>query len=331
MRQTFWKNKRVFVTGFEGFLGSNLTKTLLFYGAEIIGLDIRVNRKRTIFSPSDYEKIKVIKGSVTNYKLLTEIINKNKIQIVFHLAAQAIVEKAYGAPRKMFKSNILGTWNLLEACRLAGNLEAIIVASSDKAYGFHDKLPYKEDYSLKGNHPYDVSKSCADLLSNTYFHTYGLPVSVTRCGNIYGPGDFNFSRLIPDAMRCIFHNKMLKIRSDGKFIRDYIYIDDIVSGYIRIAELFKGRNLIGEAFNLSSEKFLTVMDVLNEINGGIPCVNKLKYKIMNTAEYEIKKQYLSSKKARTVLGWKARYSIQEGIKKTFDWYEKYFNLYKTSL
>jgi CDP-glucose 4,6-dehydratase len=178
---------------------------------------------------------------------------------------------------------------------------------------------------LQGNHPYDVSKSCADLITNTYFHTYGLPVAITRCGNIYGPGDFNFSRLIPDAIRCVLSGKTLKIRSDGRFVRDYVYVDDIVSGYIRIAELLKRCNLNGEAFNLSDEKPLTVMEVLKEIKNSGFTGNKLRYKIMNTAKYEIKEQYLSSVKARRVLGWKPKYSFKEGLKKTVDWYSAYFN------
>jgi CDP-glucose 4,6-dehydratase len=322
--QRFWKNKRVLVTGFEGFLGSHLTRTLVSYGAKITGLDIKVNRKETIFTPAEYKKIKVIKGDVANDKLLVKIIHAHKPQVVFHLAAEALVGKGYDTPCLAFKSNIHGTWSLLEACRLAGTVEAIIVASSDKAYGSHKKLPYQEDCSLKGDHPYDVSKSCADLLANTYFHTYGLPVAITRCGNIYGPGDFNFSRLIPDAMRCILSDKTLHVRSDGRFVRDYVYVDDIVSGYIRIAELFKRKDLGGEAFNLSDEKPLTVMDVLKKIEkldlGG----RKLKHKIMNTAKYEIKEQYLASKKARSVLGWKPEHSIKDGLKATFDWHKKYF-------
>jgi CDP-glucose 4,6-dehydratase len=320
----FWKNKRVFVTGFEGFLGSHLTKALVSYGAKVTGLDIKTNRKNTIFTSLDYRKIEVVKGDVANYGLLKDIINKGKIQIVFHLAAEALVGRGYDSPVRAFKSNICGTWNILEVCRLSGSLEAIIVASSDKAYGSHDKLPYREDYSLRGSHPYDVSKSCADLIVNTYYHTYNLPVAVTRCGNIYGPGDFNFSRLIPDAMKCILFNKTLKIRSDGRFVRDYVYVSDIVNGYLRIAKLFKSRKFSGEAFNLSDEKPLTVMGILKEIEKSGFSGNKLKYEIMNTAKYEIKEQFLSSKKARNVLGWSPEYTIQGGLKKAFDWYSTYF-------
>ncbi|MBN2831055.1 MAG: GDP-mannose 4,6-dehydratase, partial [Candidatus Omnitrophica bacterium] len=245
------------------------------------------------------------------------------IDIIFHLAAEAIVGRSQENPLNAFKSNITGTWEVLEASRRQKNAPAIVIASSDKAYGEHKKLPYKEGAALIANHPYDVSKSCADLIANTYAHTYGLPVAITRSGNIYGPGDFNFSRLIPDAIRCILSGKTLKIRSNGKFIRDYVYIDDVVQGYVRIAELLAQGRFKGEAFNLSNERPLSVMKVLEEIKRPGFSDKQLEYKIMNTARYEIKKQYLSSAKARRVLGWRPKYGIREGFKKTVDWYSVY--------
>ena len=320
MNNKFWKDKKVLITSFEGFLGSNLTKALVYSGARIFGLDIKVKRKETVLARADYGKVTVIKGSVANYKLVERIISKNKISVVFHLAAEAIVGKSHSNPLRTFSTNIEGTWNILEACRNSKDIQSIIIASSDKAYGAHKNLPYKEDAPLQGNHPYDVSKSCADLITNTYAHTYNLPVCITRCGNIYGPGDFNFSRLIPDAMRSLVLNKTLTIRSDGNFIRDYVYIDDIVSGYIRIAELFRKDKLSGEAFNLSDEKPMSVIKLLKEIERINICGGSLKYKIMNRAKYEIKEQYLSSAKARRTLGWKPRYSLERGLRKTMEWY-----------
>ena len=321
----FWKNKRVFVTGFEGFLGSNLTKAIIETKANVVGLDIQTFRKETILCPQDYKKMVVYKGSVANRKIIRNILSKHSINIIFHLAAEAIVGRSQEDPLNTFKSNIAGTWEVLEAARLQGNVQAIVVASSDKAYGSHKKLPYREDAPLIANHPYDVSKSCADLIANTYYHTYGLPLAITRCGNIYGPGDFNFSRLIPDAMRCIYLDKTLKIRSDGKFVRDYVYIDDIVAGYIRIAELMEKNNLSGEAFNFSDEKPIAVVNLLKEISKLNHCGNELRYKIMNTAKYEIKEQFLASAKARRILGWKPRYNLDQGLRKTVEWYAKYFN------
>jgi CDP-glucose 4,6-dehydratase len=321
----FWKGKKVLVTGFEGFLGSHLTKALLRSNAKVIGLDIKTFRKETILSSQDYKKLVVYQGNVANRKLVRGILGKHAIDIIFHLAAEAIVGASYTNPLNAFKSNIAGTWEVLEASRLQGNLGALVVASSDKAYGSHAKLPYREGAPLVANHPYDVSKSCADLIAYTYFHTYALPVAITRCGNIYGPGDFNFSRLIPDAFRCLALNRRLKIRSDGEFVRDYVYIDDIVAGYMRIAELLKKRKLAGEAFNLSDEKPKTVIKILKEIDQVCPATGKLNYEIMNTARYEIKKQYLSAAKARRILDWKPTCGLREGLRKTGKWYMEYFN------
>jgi CDP-glucose 4,6-dehydratase len=320
----FWGNKKVFITGFEGFLGSNLTKALLSLGAKVYGLDIKVRRKETILNQDDYKKIVVTKGSVTNYKLVKKIVRENKINIVFHLAAEAIVLRGYDNPLRNFSTNIEGTWKVLEACRGVKSIQAIIIASSDKAYGEHKKLPYKENAPLIGKNPYDASKSCADLIAHSYAHSYNLPVAITRCGNIFGPGDFNFSRIVPDAIRCALTGKTLLIRSDGKFTRDYVYVDDIVSGYIMLAERLQSAELAGKAFNFSDEKPMTVVRLLKEISKCSLFGNKLKYKIMNTAKYEIKRQYLSAARAQRVLGWKTEYTLYEGLKESADFYGGYF-------
>jgi len=321
MNKNFWKNKRVLVTGFEGFLGSHLTKALIASGAKVAGLDIKVHRKETILTKDDYRKITVIKGSVTHYRLLEKILRKNKINIVFHLAAEAIVGKCHNNPLCAFATNITGTWNVLEACTKAGGIEAVVVASSDKAYGSHKKLPYKEDAPLLGNHPYDVSKSCADLIASAYFHTFGLPVAVTRCGNIYGPGDFNMSRLVPDAIRCMVASKPLFIRSDGEFIRDYVFVNDIVNGYITLAEQVKKLKLGGEVFNFSSENPMKVTEMVGEIyRAGHKDPS---YKILDETVYEIRNQYLSSQKAKKILGWRVAQDLRPGLEKTIEWYRRH--------
>jgi CDP-glucose 4,6-dehydratase len=326
MKKQFWRDKKVLITGFEGFLGSNLTKTLIPSGAKIFGLDIKVRRKNTILAKADYSKITVIKGSVVNYKLLKGILIRNKINIIFHLAAEAIVGKCQRNPLRAFSSNIKGTWNILEACRSSKNMQAIIIASSDKAYGAHKELPYKEEASLIGRHPYDVSKSCADLIACAYAHTFSLPVAVTRCGNIYGPGDFNFSRLVPDAFRCALTGRQLLVRSDGLSTRDYVFVDDIVSGYITLAEKLSKLSLSGEAFNFSDEDPKTVIELINMI---FKCAKqKPNYKIMNRAKYEIKHQYLLSRKARKLLGWKPEFTMAAGLARTIGSYSDYINGYK---
>ncbi|MFB3918646.1 MAG: NAD-dependent epimerase/dehydratase family protein [Candidatus Velamenicoccus archaeovorus] len=318
MNRNFWKNKRVLITGFEGFLGSNLTKALISSGAKIAGLDIKVHRKETILTKDDYRKIIVIKGSVTHYRLLEKILRKNKINIVFHLAAEAIVGKCHNNPLCAFATNIMGTCNVLEACANIGGIEAVVVASSDKAYGSHKKLPYKEDAPLLGNHPYDVSKSCADLIAATYFHSYGLPVAVTRCGNIYGPGDFNMSRLVPDAIRCGLRGKTLQIRSDGMSVRDYIFVDDIIHGYFLLAENLQRLRLSGGAFNFSNEHPVKTLDMVKLIFQSLR--RKPRYRILNTSKMEIKRQFLDSRKARRRLRWKPAYSLCEGLQYTIAWY-----------
>ena len=317
MKHNFWHNKSVLITGFEGFLGSNLTRQLINLGAKVIGLDIKVSRKDTILTKADYAKIKVIKGSVANYPLVQKIINQNKINVVFHLAAQAIVGKCRDNALLNFSTNVEGTWKVLEACRHAHSIEAIIVASSDKAYGSHKTLPYTEKTPLVGRNPYDAAKSCADLIAYSYYHTYGLPVAITRCGNIYGPGDFNFSRIVPDSIRCALTGQELLIRSNGKFTRDYVFVEDIVTGYIMLAEKLQKLNLKGEAFNFSDGNPLAVVPLVKIIFKIVG--KKPRYKILNQAKYEIEDQYLSSAKARKVLGWKPKRSLYDGLGATIIW------------
>jgi CDP-glucose 4,6-dehydratase len=237
------------------------------------------------------------------------------------LAATSIVGQAVKAPLKAFSDNIRGTWNVLEASRQSPSVEGLIVASSDKAYGSHNKLPYTESSALCGEHPYDASKSCADILARAYFVTYGAPVCVTRCGNIFGPGDFNFSRIIPDAIRSILKGKTLVIRSDGKFVRDYIYIKDIISGYLALAEKMLGRRIRGEAFNFSNESPLSVLAAVKLI--ARLCGRRPDYKITDLAKHEIKYQYLCADKARKMLGWSPAYKLEDGLRETIAWYRDY--------
>ncbi|MDD5449040.1 MAG: GDP-mannose 4,6-dehydratase [Candidatus Omnitrophica bacterium] len=321
MPNKFWENKKVLITGHEGFLGSWLARALLKRGAAVIGVDKVINRPISILEDSR-RNIICVKGDVADMRLINRIIARHKPEVIFHLAAEAIVGEANKKPVKAFKSNIEGTWNILEASRNKKFIEAVVIASSDKAYGAHKKLPYTEEASLKGAHPYDVSKSCADLLAYTYFNTYNVPVCITRCGNIYGEGDFHFSRLVPDAIRCAITNETLLIRSDGKFIRDYVYIGDIVNGYIMLAERMVKKGIYGEAFNFSNEDPISVLGLTKKIYRSAN--KKLNCKVINKARYEIKKQYLSAKKARRVLGWKPVYSLDRGLTLTINWYKKIF-------
>lgn len=318
----YWKNKSVLITGHEGFLGSWLCKGLIERGARVVGID-KVNKRPVSVLNNIRNNFTPIKGNIANLKLIETVINKYKPQVIFHLAAEAIVEECYKDPVRTFKSNIQGTWNILETARDKKFIESIVIASSDKAYGSHKRLPYHEDIALKGDHPYDVSKSCADLICYTYFNTYNVPVCVTRCGNIFGPGDFHFSRIVPDTIRCALSNKPILIRSDGNFTRDYIYVEDIVNGYILLAQNIKELRLSGEAFNFSCDKPIPVIELVKKI---YKLANSSpNYRILNKAKYEIRHQYLSSKKARRILRWKSEVTLDEGLKKTIKWYRDYFN------
>lgn len=265
----------------------------------------------------------MVRGEVEDYALLERILNEYEIDVVFHLAAQTIVETANRNPISTFDTNIRGTWNLLEACRRNSLVKKIIVASSDKAYGVQHNLPYNESTPLQGTHPYDVSKSCADLLAYAYFNTYNLPVCITRCGNFYGGGDTNFNRIIPGTIRSVLHNEQPVIRSDGSYIRDYIYVKDAVSAYLLLAEKMEDKSVLGEAFNFSNEIQITVLDLTRKILS-LTGREDLQPIIENRAEKEIKHQYLSAEKARKRLSWRPLYSLEQGLQETVEWYREFF-------
>ena len=326
----FWRNKKVIVTGANGFLGSHLTITLLKKGARVTGI-IKVSPKYTYLNAALKElsnpKLKIIKSDIVNLKAVRKIFKAFKPDICLHVAAQPIVGLANKSPLPTFKANIEGTWNILEATR-EFKMKALVVASTDKAYGEHKKLPYAEDAALLALHPYDSSKACADILTRCYAHTYGLNTAVTRCANIYGPGDLNFSRIIPDTIRsAIFLGKNPIIRSDGTPLRDYVYIDDIVNGYLLLAEyLYIGKVKAGEIFNFGTGKPVSVLGLVRNIlqaagREDLKPVILSKIKIKG----EIDKQYLSICKARRTLGWKPRLFLSHGLAITIDWYKQYFN------
>jgi CDP-glucose 4,6-dehydratase len=318
-----WHGRNVFVTGCTGFLGSWLTKALVERGANVVGL-VRDNVPRAnFFQLKLYDRISVVRGEVENYFLLERILNEYEIDTVFHLAAQTIVTIANRNPIATFEANIKGTWNILEACCRNPTVKRIVVASSDKAYGEHEVLPYSEEAALKGSHPYDVSKSCADLITSTYYNTYKLPVCITRCGNFYGGGDLNFNRLVPGTIRSVIFNETPVIRSDGTPIRDYIYILDAAEAYLLLAQKMDEIPIHGQAFNFSNELQLTVLDLTRKILR-LMGREDLEPTILNKTTSEIKHQYLSAEKARRTLGWKAKYSLEKGLKETIDWYEEFF-------
>lgn len=322
MPRKFWRNRNVFVTGGTGLLGSWLVEELVRRGANVVGLvrDL-VPRARLNWSGT-VNRINVVRGPVEDYPLLERTLNEYEIETVFHLAAQTIVGTANRNPVSTFETNIQGTWNLLEACRRNPLVRQIVVASSDKAYGEQAKLPYDESTPLEGRHPYDVSKSCVDLLCQAYFRTFGTPVCVTRCGNFYGGGDLNFNRIVPGTIRSVLFDEAPVIRSNGTLVRDYFYIEDAVGAYLMLAEKMAGLSINGEAYNFSNEIQVTVLDLTKKVLKLMK--SNLKPQILDQAPHEIPHQYLSAKKARRQLGWKPLFTLEQGLKRTIAWYRGFF-------
>lgn len=321
--KNFWKDRNVFVTGCTGLLGSHLTQMLVEKRANVVGLVRDLVPKSNLVQTGIYDNINIVRGSVENFYTVERTLNEYEIDTVFHLAAQTIVGIANRNPLSTFESNIKGTWCVLEASRRVPTASKIVIASSDKAYGEQDKLPYDENAPLVGSHPYDVTKSCADLLSLMYYNTYKLPVCVTRCGNFYGPGDLNFNRIVPGAIRSVLNNESPVIRSDGTYIRDYFYVKDGALAYIHLAEKMDDKKIHGEAFNFSNEIQVSVLELTNKI---LKLMKRedLKPRILNEAKNEIKHQYLSAEKSRKMLGWKPKYNLDSGLKETIEWYKQFF-------
>lgn len=297
-------------------------KELIEQGAIVTGLVRDHVPQSNLYQGEHIKKMNIVRGSLEDLAVIERALGEYEIDTVFHLAAQAIVGVANRNPISTFEANILGTWNILEACRKHPLIKRVIVASSDKAYGDQENLPYDENMPLQGKHPYDVSKSCADLISHTYFHTYGLPVCITRCGNLYGGGDLNFNRIIPQTIQLVLNGEAPEIRSDGTFVRDYFYIEDAVQAYLLLAEKMEENNLAGEAFNFSNEIQLTVLELVEKILKKMN--SNLKPKVLNQGSNEIKHQYLSAEKARKLLNWTPAYTIDEGLEKTIEWYTEFF-------
>lgn len=297
-------------------------KELIDQGANVTGLVRDTVPKSNLYQGEQVKQMNIVQGALEDLDVIERALGEYEIDTVFHLAAQAIVGVANRNPISTFEANILGTWNILEACRRHPLIKRVIVASSDKAYGDQPTLPYDENMPLQGKHPYDVSKSCADLLSHTYFNTYGLPVCITRCGNLYGGGDLNFNRIIPQTIQLVLNGEAPEIRSDGTFIRDYFYIEDAVEAYLLLAEKMEELNLAGEAFNFSNEIQLTVLELVEKILKAMG--SDLKPKVLNQGSHEIKHQYLSAEKARKLLNWTPAHTIDEGLEKTIEWYKAFF-------
>jgi CDP-glucose 4,6-dehydratase len=325
----FWSGRSVLVTGASGFLGRWMVKELQAEGAFVVGLMRDQPGGTRAAQQPESEADFIVRGQLEDYECLLRALNEYEIETVFHLAAQPIVGVAYRNPRSTFEANIRGTWNLLEACREIRSVKRIVVASSDKAYGHAERLPYDESMPLMGRHPYDVSKSCADLIAQSYHLTYGLPVSISRAANFYGGGDLNFNRIVPGTIRSALNGTPPVLRSDGTMIRDYIYVRDVVAAYLLLAKAMDNGKFWGQAYNFSLEIQLSVLEMTNKI---LELMGRMDLRpvILNEAKAEIPVQYLSAARARRELGWAPRFSMQDGLIETVDWYKNYFANSSTS-
>jgi CDP-glucose 4,6-dehydratase len=317
-----WRGRPVLVTGATGLLGGWLVRRLVHAGATVVALVRGAATNSTLLSAELLQRITLVQGDVRDQDLLARTMRDYGVDTVFHIAAQAIVGEANRNPEPTLDTNIRGTWTVLEAARLNPLVKAVVSASSDKAYGDHESLPYEESAALQGAHPYDASKACADLISHMYAVTFGVPVAITRCGNFYGGGDLNWNRIVPGTIRSVLKGERPVIRSDGTLVRDYFYIEDGAIATMRLAEALQERpDLHGEAFNFSNELPLDVLAfsrrILARMGAG------LEPEVRGEATHEIQRQWLSSAKARRVLGWAPQFTLDEGLDRTITWYRDF--------
>jgi CDP-glucose 4,6-dehydratase len=318
----FWRDRPTFVTGGTGLVGGWLVRKLVDAGADVVCLVRDWVPQSPLLSDPLLGSIKVVRGDLRDQELLERALGEYEIDTVLNLAAQTIVPIANRNPTSTFETNVAGTWRLLEACRRSPAVKQIVMASSDKAYGDCETLPYDESTPLQGRHPYDVSKSCSDLISQAYATTYGLPVTITRCGNFYGGGDLNWNRIVPGTIRSVLRGQQPLIRSDGQYIRDYFYVEDGAAAYMLLAErMAENPALAGESFNFSIEIQITVLDLVQRILDVME--SDLRPIVQNQATHEIRHQYLSASKARRDLEWCPMFTLDEGLQRTVDWYRDF--------
>ena len=322
-RERYWSGRCVLVTGATGLVGSHLVARLLACGAKVAILLYAREEGSELIRSGNIDRVAVIEGELESIDDIERAIAESGASVVFHLGAQTLVGLALNAPLLTFEANVRGTYNLLEAARRQ-SVERVVVASSDKAYGESDR-PYTEDDPLRASSPYDVSKAAGDLLAQSYHATYGMRVGVVRCGNIYGGGDLNWSRIVPGTIRSFLHREPPEIRSDGTYVRDYIYVGDVVDAYLAVADALDRPEVNGEAFNFASGTQISVLDIVKtiakQIGGHLP-----EPRILNVATNEIKEQRLVTEKAKRVLGWRAKTSLDDGLRQTIQWYRDYLGV-----
>lgn len=320
---SFWNNRTVFITGATGFVGAQIARQLVSRGARVVCLQRDAVRANSLDLFDLRQRVTVVNGALEDFALLERALNEYEVEAVFHLAAQAIVGAANRSPLSTFETNIRGTYNLLEACRRTETVGRVVVASSDKAYGTHTELPYREDYPLLGLYPYDASKVCTDVLARSFAHTYGTSVAVTRFANIYGPGDLNLSRIIPGTIISTLRNERPIIRSDGTPVREFVYVDDVANGYLLLAERIN--DFRGAAFNFGANEPVQMLDLVKRIIKLAGKERELTPNVLLQQKIarEIDAQYLSADKAAAELGWQAETPLDDGLRQTINWYREH--------
>jgi CDP-glucose 4,6-dehydratase len=318
-----WSGRSVLVTGATGMVGSWLVKELLARDAAVVALVLDLDPQSELVRSGDLDRVAVVQGRLEDLETLERALAVHEVDTVFHLGAQTLVGPAHRAPLVTWEANVRGTYNLLEACRrLSDSVRRVVVASSDKAYGETDTLPYTEESPLAARHPYEVSKACADLIAQSYHHAYALPVAIARCGNVYGGGDLNWSRIVPGTIRSLLREERPVLRSDGTFVRDYLFVRDAAAAYLLLAERLEDDGVSGRAFNFSDESPRTVLELVEAIGRRLGR-GSLAPVVQDAAVGEIHDQALSAARARSVLGWAPRYDLDAGLDETIAWYREY--------
>ena len=324
--QNSWSSRSVLVTGATGLIGSAVVAELLKAGSDVVCLVLDSDPRSELLSSGNINKTSVVNGDLRDFWTVERAVNEHEVDTIIHLGAQTIVGTAHRFPLSTLETNIRGTYNVLESARLHGDIvKRIVVASSDKAYGDQADLPYTEQTVLGAQFPYDVSKACADLIAQMYHSSFALPVTVARCGNVYGEGDLNWSRIVPGTIRSLLNKESPVIRSDGNYVRDYIYVGDVAQAYLELADVSGVEGIAGEAFNFSNEAPVTVLEIVDEIAAELG-ISDIPPTVLNEAQGEIKSQYLSSAKARERLAWNARFTLSQGLQMTIKWYRNLLGL-----